>query len=576
MAAEGWLGVTCAPASGTNILESHQYDVTVNFQIGFNYGGKNGFGASYSITCDEQTQNGTATFSVPSANGQGMKWANIGTKTFRVTLDKSGQAKTISISAGINTGVSPSYVSASTTYTLNAVTWEWSVSYNANGGSGDIYTDYVQYKSAYTTRANWFKRTGHTFAGWNEAANGSGTSWTNYINEPWTWTYTKSITLFAQWKINTYTVSYNTNGGSGAPGSQTKTFGQALTLSGTKPTRPNYTFKGWSTNKSAVSAEYTAGGSYYTDSSVTLYAVWELAYWSPKITDVFVHRCTDTGVNDEEGLYAKVDFKWECCQILGANNVKSITVAGKTVSVSGTTGSVAAVVGGNYSIDEYYQIPIVVVDSKSGTSTYNTYIESYAFTMDFKAGGKGVAFGMPAKEDGFHVNFPAHFYDNIQCEGGIDTKEGTVSGYHVIGNEVYSYGDITAEGNLTYTQKVLWDGIWYGGWAQAAGEAIFSEPVSMQHSGIVLVFQEYDPSTQKVSGTNINSFFVSKKQISLLSGAGVNFTFAQWFGNQFVSKYLYINNTQITGNVDNATGSWTRNGVTFCNNRTVLTKVIGV
>lgn len=160
MAAEGWLGVTCTPAPG-DILQHHQYDVTVNFQIGFNYGGKNGYGASYSITCDGQTQNGTATFSVPSANGQGMKWANIGTKTFRVTMDKSGLAKTISISAGINTGVSPSYVSASTTYTLNAVTWEWTVSYNANGGSGDIYTDYVQYKSAYTTRANWFKRTGH-------------------------------------------------------------------------------------------------------------------------------------------------------------------------------------------------------------------------------------------------------------------------------------------------------------------------------------------------------------------------------------------------------------------------------
>ena len=92
----------------------------------------------------------------------------------------------------------------------------------------------------------------------------------------------------------------------------------------------------------------------------------------------------------------------------------------------------------------------------------------------------------------------------------------------------------------------------------------------------MLVFQEYNPSTQKVSGTNINSFFVSKEQIALLSGSGVNFTFAQWFGDQFVSKCLYINDTKITGNVKNATGSWTKNGVTFCNNRTVLTKVIGV
>jgi len=196
--------------------------------------------------------------------------------------------------------------------------------------------------------------------------------------------------------------------------------------------------------------------------------------------------------------------------------------------------------------------------------------------MDFKAGGKGVAFGMPAKEDGFHVNFPSRFYKNIQCEGSIDTPEGTISGHSIIGDDVYSYGDITAQGALQYNQNILWSGTWHGGWAQAAGEVIFSEPVSIQHSGIVLVFQEYDPSTQKVSGTNINSFFVSKKQIALLSGVGVNFTFAQWFGNQFVSKYLYINDTKITGNVDNATGSWTRNGVTFCNNRTVLTKVIGV
>ena len=183
---------------------------------------------------------------------------------------------------------------------------------------------------------------------------------------------------------------------------------------------------------------------------------------------------------------------------------------------------------------------------------------------------------MPAKEDGFHVNFPSHFYEAIKCYAGIQSEEGAISGHSIIGDDIYSYGDITANGNLTYTQKVLWSGIWHGGWAQAAGEAIFSEPVSIQHSGIVLVFQEYDPSTQKVSGTNINSFFVSKEQIALLSGAGVNFTFVQWFGNQFVSKYLYINDTKITGNVDNATGSWTRNGVDFCNNKTVLTKVIGV
>lgn len=72
-----------------------------------------------------------------------------------------------------------------------------------------------------------------------------------------------------------YTVSYNANGGSGAPASQTKTYGTTLTLSNNKPTRTGYTFLGWSTNSSATTATYPAGGSYTTNESVTLYAIWE-------------------------------------------------------------------------------------------------------------------------------------------------------------------------------------------------------------------------------------------------------------------------------------------------------------
>lgn len=474
MAAEGWLGVTCTPAPG-DILQHHQYDVTVNFQIGFNYGGKNGYGASYSITCDGQTQNGTATFSVPSANGQGMKWANIGTKTFRVTMDKSGLAKTISISAGINTGVSPSYVSASTTYTLNAVTWEWTVSYNANGGSGDIYTDYVQYKSAYTTRANWFKRTGHTFTGWNEAANGSGTSWTNYINKPWTWTYTKSITLFAQWKINTYTVSYNANGGSGAPGSQTKTFRQALTLSGTKPTRPNYTFKGWSPNKSAVSAEYTAGGSYYTDSSVTLYAVWELAYWSPKINNISLARCNSDGTLNSYGTYVKVVFNWECCQIIGSNPIGSITVGYATigsttftntaVTASGNKGTSSVVIGDNkLSVDNQYNIQITIIDFKKGTSASTYPLSAAAFTIDFKSGGKGVAIGKPADTDNlFDVKWATRIRDTLTVN-----KNATVGGLTIGNNPVNDY--VIAQGRSGIWTYRKWNSGFAECWCTASNK----------------------------------------------------------------------------------------------------------
>lgn len=66
-----------------------------------------------------------------------------------------------------------------------------------------------------------------------------------------------SRTLYAVWQKNaptSYTVSYDANGGSGAPNSQTKTQDVTLTLSGTKPTRSGYTFLGWATSSSATSA----------------------------------------------------------------------------------------------------------------------------------------------------------------------------------------------------------------------------------------------------------------------------------------------------------------------------------
>lgn len=88
--------------------------------------------------------------------------------------------------------------------------------------------------------------------------------------------YTESVFPYA-----TYTVSFNANGGSGAPSSQTKTYGTTLTLSSTKPTRSGYTFLGWSTSSTATSATYSAGGSYTANSGATLYAVWKLAYTAP-------------------------------------------------------------------------------------------------------------------------------------------------------------------------------------------------------------------------------------------------------------------------------------------------------
>lgn len=86
------------------------------------------------------------------------------------------------------------------------------------------------------------------------------------------WINVGSVSLSAK---TSYTVSYNANGGSGAPSSQTKWHGETLTLSSTKPTRTGYTFQGWGTSASDTTADYAAGGSYTANSGTTLYAVWK-------------------------------------------------------------------------------------------------------------------------------------------------------------------------------------------------------------------------------------------------------------------------------------------------------------
>lgn len=88
-------------------------------------------------------------------------------------------------------------------------------------------------------------------------------------------------TTFSVPKLASYTVSYNANGGTGAPSAQTKYYGKDLTLSSAKPTRTGYSFQGWSTANDS-SAEYAAGATYSANSGVTLYAVWKANTYSVK------------------------------------------------------------------------------------------------------------------------------------------------------------------------------------------------------------------------------------------------------------------------------------------------------
>ena len=126
-------------------------------------------------------------------------------------------------------------------------------------------------------------KTGYSFKGYYTSTNGSGT---NYVNSSGTFINNayKTIgdkTLYANWQANTYTITYNANGGSGAPSSQSYTYDPnndtVFYLSSTTPSRSGYTFLGWSLSSTATSASYSAGQRWGTHNAnnYTLYAIWK-------------------------------------------------------------------------------------------------------------------------------------------------------------------------------------------------------------------------------------------------------------------------------------------------------------
>ena len=180
-------------------------------------------------------------------------------------------------------GLSSSSTSASYqsggTYTSNSsrtlyAVWklkEYTISYNMNGGSGGPSSQTKYYGKTLTLSSTKPTRIGYDFVGWGISSSSTSASY----QPGGSYTSNSSRTLYAVWKPKIFYVNYDTNGGSGAPSSQTKYYGKTLTLSSTKPTRTGYDFVGWGTSSSSTSASYQPGGSYTENADITLYAVWE-------------------------------------------------------------------------------------------------------------------------------------------------------------------------------------------------------------------------------------------------------------------------------------------------------------
>lgn len=147
---------------------------------------------------------------------------------------------------------------------------EYTIRYNLNDGTGTSTDQTKYYKTDLSLSSTVPVRPGYIFMGWGTSADDL-----NPVYQPGAiYAEDNDLTLYAIWRSNKYTVSYDANGGTGAPPAQTYE-GSAATLSTVEPSRAHYRFLGWATSAAAETATHAPGSVYEGGIDVTFYAVWQ-------------------------------------------------------------------------------------------------------------------------------------------------------------------------------------------------------------------------------------------------------------------------------------------------------------
>ena len=175
----------------------------------------------------------------------------------------------------------------------------YTVNFNANGGSTSTASKTVTYDSTYGTLPTP-TRTGYTFAGWYDSASG-GTQVTSSTKV----SITTTQTLYARWTANSYTVKFDSQGGSSITDKSVTYDSTYGALS--SPTKTGYTFAGWY-NSASGGTQVTSSTKVSITATQTLYARWTANTYTIKFN-----------ANGGEGSMADQSMTYDSSQKLTAN-----------------------------------------------------------------------------------------------------------------------------------------------------------------------------------------------------------------------------------------------------------------
>ena len=221
----------------------------------------------------------------------------------------------------------------------------YTVKYDNNGGNGTISDSTYKLGESKKLTKNTFTKEGYTFVGWNTNKNASAALYTDEQVVSDLGQTGETITLYAIWKANTYTVKYDSNGGTGSMANVTYSYGESKKLTKNTFTKDGYTFIGWNTNKDASVALYAdeqevSNLSKENDGVITLYAIWEVKKYdvSVVVQNGTVDAANKQVVEKQNGVFnlTPSDSKYKDASVSCTNN-QTGTFKDNVLTVSNVT-----------------------------------------------------------------------------------------------------------------------------------------------------------------------------------------------------------------------------------------------
>ena len=325
-------------------------------------------------------------------------------------------------------------------WTINSYT----VTYDANGGTGtqtDPNSPYIFGSTVTVLGTGSITRTGYTFANWNTAANGSGTSY----NPADTFTLgAANVVLYAQWTINTYTVTYdgNTNTGGTAPVDPNSPYNYNSTVTVLSPgslTKTGYTFSGWNTAANGSGTSYNPAATFTMGAAnVTLFAQWTLI----PVTTVYVDDDWTAVPNgtDPDGAGPATAMGYDAFATIqgGVNGVTSNRPARVGKNRPATIGTVI-VYAGTYPEAVVVNKSVVLQGAQAGVNPNDVSWNDVRTNLANESviqGPLNLSLQNTITVDGFTLNRSASNEGHILIGGGLPSGSGSTSQFTIQNNRI--------------------------------------------------------------------------------------------------------------------------------------------